>query len=201
MNHSGKCRQKGEDSEPTQRHVMNATEGTRLFCGSLGISDYSNRKGKCDGSRPICKRCDSAGREVRCHHLSLSAASLPTSVKCTWVKTDSRLHKGAQLLESNRKLAANLRKLLVEYYRYAIHLETQLDQCPQNLHSRNNFRASRPIDPVDLVGSSIHLENMDLEFALMDEEIAEESDESDDPTKEIRLPTQRLMVHIEHFFL
>jgi hypothetical protein len=42
---------------------------------------------------------------------------------------------------------------------------------------------------------------MDLEFALMDEEIAEESDESDDPTKEIRLPTQRLMVHIEHFFL
>ncbi len=117
--------------------------------------------------------------------------------QCTWVGADSRLRKGAQLLESNRKLAANLRKLLVEYYRYAIHLETQLDQCPQNLHSRNNFRASRPMDPVDLVGSSIRLENMDLEFALMDQEIAEEeSDESDDPTKEIRLPTQRLMVRI-----
>jgi len=41
---------------------------------------------------------------------------------------------------------------------------------------------------------------MDLEFALMDEEIAEESDGSDDPTKEIRLPTQRLMVNIKTIF-
>ncbi len=52
------------------------------------------------------------------------------------------------------------------------------------------FWASRPMDPVDLVGSSIRLENMDLEFTHMD---GEESDESDVPTKVIRRFSLRMV--------
>ena len=73
------------------------------------IIDYSNRKGKCDGSRPICKKCDFTGREVRCH-LFLSAAWSPTSVsahgsKLTHVCT--KVHNSSRAIASLLKISEN----------------------------------------------------------------------------------------------
>jgi hypothetical protein len=86
---------------------------------------------------------------------------------------------------------------LTEYWNYADLLERLLDQCPNTHHSHFgvDFRVSRPIDRDNLISSSIYLENVDFDFTSMTEE-DEALDELDDPTKEIRLQTQRLMVRI-----
>lgn len=84
----------------------------------------------------------------------------------------------------------------MEYCNYADLLESLLDQCPHTRHSYFgvDFRISRPVDHDNLISASVNLENADFDFALMKED-NEDFDESD-PTKEIRLQTQRLMVRI-----
>ncbi len=57
-----------------------------------------------------------------------------------------------------------------------------------------DFRAFRPIVFEELVSPCVRSENVELDFNSTPEENAEEWDEIDDPTKEIRLHTQKLTV-------
>ncbi len=57
-----------------------------------------------------------------------------------------------------------------------------------------DFRAFRPIVFEELVSPCVRSENVELDFIPTPEENAEDWDEIDDPTKEIRLHTQKLTV-------
>ncbi len=130
-------------------------------------------------------------------HLFFLAGVLSTLFQCTWNRVHARKHRSVQIVDGTRTFTEQLRNLLTEYCNYADLLESLLDQCPNTHHSHFgvDFRVSRPTDHDNLISSSIHLENADFDFTSMTEE-NEAFDESDDPTKEIRLQTQRLMVRI-----
>lgn len=79
---------------------------------------------------------------------------------------------------------------------YAQLLESLLDQHCQShrCSSRIDFRAYRPTDFQDLISMHLRSENVNRDAFSTTEESDDEWDEIDDPTKEIRLHTQKLTV-------
>jgi len=94
---------------------------------------------------------------------------------------------------TSAKQTESLRKLVVAYSNYADGLESLLDRFLQG-HQHSNvmdFRASRPKDPNDLMGFSIHIDNSQLDDAWIQDDF-EESERSDhSPMREICLGSNR----------
>jgi len=107
-----------------------------------------------------------------------------------------------QHFEAMHKRAENLRKLLIEYRKYADYLESLLDQPQSHQHPFRSvdFRASRPSDSDTLFDPDLDLDE-DFDFTVGEEEITTGSDAGSDPTKEICLPAQSLKVCKLHYIM
>ena len=83
-----------------------------------------------------------------------------------------------------------MHKRNTDIWRYAIHLESLLDECPQCHHQNNNFRALRPPDPDALLG-----QEDDSDVMIEVDDYDQGSDDGHNPTvMAICIPPQSLQV-------
>lgn len=113
-----------------------------------------------------------------------------TPLQCRWTRVHTRKLRSMQHDHETQKLVEVLRQV----GGYAEFLETLLEHHSSNSSSGVDFRTFRPTVLEGLVTQRVRLKNVELDFTSTTEEIAEEWDEIDDPTKDIRLHLQKLTV-------